>query len=175
MVPTSFVVPFRLCCVAGCACAGVFGFADQLQGVNQPGDELVQLALVVFGECSQDAVAYCGDVQGDTTAIGGVLPAKDQPCFFTSLAEFDDAVMAKAQSFGDVGDGGFNAVGRSGYVQKELMLLGMETGFGRAALAEMKELSQGIAKLGQGLQPLLIVSVRRNVHKYIISYYDIYE
>jgi hypothetical protein len=42
-------------------------------------------------------------------------------------------------------------------VEQKLMLLGMEAGLGRTAFAEVEELAEGVAELGQGLQSLLIV------------------
>jgi hypothetical protein len=96
MVPTSFVISLRLCCGAGCACAVLAGAANQFQSAHQPGEELAQFTLVVIGQGSQQAMALRRDVQDNAAAIGGVVPAMDQPGFFTALAEFDDAVMAQA-------------------------------------------------------------------------------
>src|ERR1700693_3989160 len=99
MVLISFVISSRLCWAAGCDLSGVVGDADQLQCANQFGDELVQLALVIFRQGPQDSVALRRNVQGDTAAVGGVVFAMDKPRFFTALAEFDDSVMSQAQAF----------------------------------------------------------------------------
>jgi hypothetical protein len=95
MVPISFVIPFRLCCGAGCAFAEFAGAANQFQSTHQPGEELVQFTLVVIGQGSQHAMALRRNLQDNAAAIGGVGLAMEQPCFFTALAEFDDAVMAQ--------------------------------------------------------------------------------
>jgi hypothetical protein len=42
-------------------------------------------------------------------------------------------------------------------VEQELVLLGMEAGFGGAAFAEVEELAEGVAELGQGLESLVVV------------------
>jgi hypothetical protein len=95
MVPISFVIPFRLCGGAGCACAVFAGAANQFQSTHQPGEELVQFTLMVIGQGLQHAMALRRNLQDNAAAIGGVVPAMDQPGFFTALAEFDDAVMAQ--------------------------------------------------------------------------------
>jgi hypothetical protein len=102
-------------------------------------------------------MAFGCDLQDDAAAVGGVLLAADQAGFFAALAEFDDAVMAKAQPFGYVGHGCFGVVWGSGYVEQELVLLGVETGFGGTALAELEELAEGVAELGQGLESFSVV------------------
>jgi hypothetical protein len=96
MVRTSFVISPDALIACGSGWAAFFGFANEFQCTDQAGDELVQLALVIFGECSEDAVPFRGDVQSDATAVGGVLAAKDEACLFAALAELDDAVMAEA-------------------------------------------------------------------------------
>jgi hypothetical protein len=87
----------------------------------------------------------------------------DEPGLFAALAEFNDAVMAQAEPLGYVGDCGLLAVGGSGDVEQELMLLGMEAGVGGAAFAEVEELAEGVAELGQGLESLPVVGVAMGV------------
>jgi hypothetical protein len=80
--------------------------------------------------------------------------------------------MAEAEAFGDPGDGGFYAVGRSGDLQHELMLLGMQGGLGSGLLAEVEELAESVAEFGEGLEAL---AVWGGVHGCLyISYHDVF-
>jgi hypothetical protein len=103
---------------------------------------------VIVRQGSQDSVSLRGDVESDTAAVGGVVLAMDQPDFFTALAEFDDCVMPQAEPFRSVGDRRLRAVGSSGDVEQELVLLGMETSVCGTGFAEMEKLPQGVAELG---------------------------
>ena len=68
-------------------------------------------------------------------------------------------------------------------MEQELVLLGMETGICGTAFAEIEKLTEGVAELGQGLQPLPIMRLSiwklppgglgRSPHSNIISHYDI--
>jgi hypothetical protein len=148
MVLISFVISSRLCWAAGCDLSGFVGDADQLQCTNQFGDELVQLALVIVRQGSQDSVALRGDVQGDAAAIRCVVLAVDQPSFFTALAEFDDSVMSQAQAFRYVRYRRLRAVRSSSDVEQELVLLRVKARVCGTGFAEMEKLSQGVAELG---------------------------
>jgi hypothetical protein len=108
----------------------------------------VQFALVIVRQGSQNTVSLRGDVQGNAAAVGRVVLAMDQPGFFTALAEFDDSVMPQAEPLGYVGDRRLRAVGSSGDVEQELMLLGVETGVRGTGFAEVEKLPQGVAELG---------------------------
>lgn len=67
--------------------------------------------------------------------------------------------MAQAEAFGEVGDGRFCAVGGSGDVEQELVLLGLKAGLGGAEFAEVKELAECVAEFCQGLDSLAVYGV----------------
>jgi hypothetical protein len=65
--------------------------------------------------------------------------------------------MTEAEPFCYVGYRGLLSVRGSGDVEQELVLLRVEAGFGGAAFAEVEELAEGVAELGEGLESLAVV------------------
>jgi hypothetical protein len=137
-----------------------------LQRGDEPGGALVKFGGVVVGEVIEDAAADGSELQQDAAAVSGVVDAGEQASLFAALGELDDAVMAKAEADGGVGDGGGDAVGGSGDLQQELMLLGWEIALGGGCLAELQEGAELVAELGENLEAALVF-VRR--HRYIVS------
>ena len=121
---------------------------------------------MVVGEIIEDSAAGGRELQQDAAAVGWVVDTGEQASLFAALGELDDAVMAQAEADGGVGDGGCDAVGGSGDLQQELMLLGGEIALGGGGLAELQEGAELVAELGENLKSA-VVFVRR--HKYIVS------
>jgi hypothetical protein len=112
-------------------------FANSVEGADEFGSQVVQFAGVGFGEAFKRAFSGRGELEDDEAMVGVGLEALDEACFSASFAELDDAVMAEAEALGDPGDGGFNAIGRAGDLQHELVLLRVEVSLKGRLLAEV--------------------------------------
>src|SRR5277367_4866552 len=119
MVRTSFLIPFcqgrapdsfRTTCVRA---------SDLRQRSNECGEQLVQLTLVVFGQCSKYPLTLRSNLEHDTASIGGVVCATDQASFLASFAEFDDAMVSQAQSLRRIRYRRFDIVRSTRDVQQE--------------------------------------------------------
>jgi len=102
---------------------------------NEFGAALVELCGVVFGELVEETVAGGGEPEQDAAAVFGVGRAGEQASGLAALGELDDAVMAEAEAFGDIGDGGEGVGGGSGDLEEELVLLGGKAAGLQALLA----------------------------------------
>jgi hypothetical protein len=123
-------------------------FTDAVESTDEFWSEFLQLAGVGFGESFESAFSRRRQFENDEAMIGVGLKALDKAGIGAALAEFDDAVMAEAETFGDPGDGGFDAVWRTGDLQHELMLLGLEACFVGGLFAEEEEFAQGVTEFG---------------------------
>jgi hypothetical protein len=124
----------------------------------------MQLALVVGGESPQHPMALRRELQYDSAPIRCVVLSAKQAGLFTSLAELNHAVVPQAEPFGGVGDRGFGAVGRSGDLQQQLVLLGVQACLFGALLAKQQKLPERIAKRGERLQYLIVWYGRSSLH-----------
>lgn len=91
---------------------------------------------MVGGKSPQHPMAFRRELQYDPASIRCVVLSAKQAGLFTSLAEFDDAVVPQAESLGGVGDGGFDSVRSSRDLQQQLVLLGVQTSLFGALLAK---------------------------------------
>ncbi len=125
---------------------------DFFEGADEAGAELAEFAGVVFGEVLEDFAAFLGDGEDDAAAVVGVFGADEEAFCDGAVDQLDDGVVAEAEALGGVGDGGERAVGCSGDLQQELMLLGMQIDFVGGLLAEVGEGAEVVAELGEGLE-----------------------
>jgi hypothetical protein len=80
--------------------------------------------------------------------------------------------MAQAKPVGDVGDGGFHAVGGPGNLEQKLMLLGLQAGLSGGLFAEVQEAAESVAEFRQGLKAVVVGWIGVKHSEEIISYYD---
>ncbi len=127
---------------------------DQSQRLYQARQQFAEFAFVIRRQRTQHPVALGRHLELHSAAIGGVMQPLQQTRLFTSIAEFDDAVMAQAQSFRGVRHRGLNIFGGAGDLQQKLMLLGLQAGLLGAPLAEGQELAERVAELSQRLETI---------------------
>jgi len=148
--------------------------ADAVEGANKLWSQFIQLASVGIGETRECLLSSCGEPENDETMVGIGLQALDEASLGAALAEFNDAVMAEAETLGNPGDGGLDALRGSGDLEHELMLLGLKVGLKSGLFAEIEELTKGIAEFSEGLETLAGLRIRLRFrgcggHRYIVS------
>ena len=124
--------------------------ADSAEGCGETGRLIVELAEVIAGEAIEEAFAFRGEAKENAAAVGGVRGAAQEALVLGAVRELDDAVVAKAEALGGVGNGGRGAVGGTGDLEQELMLLGMEADGGGGGFAEVEEAAELEAEVGEG-------------------------
>ena len=120
-------------------------------------------------------MAFRRELQYHPAPIRCVVLAAKQAGLFTSLTELDDAVVAQAEPFGSVGDGGFGSVRGSRDLQQQLVLLRVQTRLFGALFAKQQKLPERITKRGERLQSLMVGCGRCSFHifNYIVIRYKI--
>ena len=106
-----------------------------------------------FGESLKGAVAGAGELKNYVAMVGVGLQALDEAGLGTALAELHDAVVAESKAVGDIGDGGVHAIGCTGDLQQELVLLGLKAGLRSGLFAEGEEFTERVAEFRKRLEP----------------------
>jgi hypothetical protein len=119
--------------------------------LDQGGTHHFKLAAVVCRQLVEQPRALGRDAQQDTAGVCFVAGALEQAFVDGAVCELDHAVVPEAEPLGRVGDGGNCAGRRSGDLQQQLMLLGLETSRVGRLLTELYEGAKAIAKFGQPL------------------------
>lgn len=145
---------------------------DSFEGAGETGCHLVEFAGMIDGEVLEQPLAFGCHLQDGSAAVGWVGSADQQVLAFGAVDQLDDAVVAQTQARGRVGDGYDLGLRGAGDLKKELMLLGLQASFGGGALAEVEELAEFVAEVGQGPQESSrFVGGSRLVHIYIVIRY----
>jgi hypothetical protein len=106
---------------------------------------------VVSGKNSKHPVTLRGHLQLDAAAIVQILSTMDESGFFAALAQLNNGMMSKPQSFGGVGHRCLRFIRSSCELQQQLVLLWMEACLRGATLAKLEELTKLIPELRQVL------------------------
>lgn len=102
--------------------------ADQIDRLDEARCEVVKLAGVIAGEALEHLAALAGNPQDGAAAIFRVGGALKETLALGPVDQLHDAVVLELKTGGGVGDG-YGGPGRgAGNLQKQLMLLGLQTG-----------------------------------------------
>jgi hypothetical protein len=124
---------------------------------------------VEFGEGVEDGAAFFCDGEDDAAAVERVFGASEKTFGYGAVGELDDGVVAETETLGGVSDGDDGVWRRSGDLQQELMLLGVQIDLLGGLLAELQEGADLVAEVSQGLEEHgLIVRFIRYSHIYIV-------
>jgi hypothetical protein len=137
--------------------------------------KFVELTGVVFGQSIEDLPPFGSQFQYDPASVLFVLLPRYEPSFFASFTEFDDGIVAQAESLGGVTDRSQDSIWSAGHLKQQLMLLWLEIESGRSHLAEVKKESQLMSEIRKELNPKSGFRFQGISHDLIISYYDIIE
>lgn len=125
---------------------------DALQRADQTGAKFPQLAGMVAGECSENLLSLRRNFEQDAPPVCRVFPATEQHFGHRAIDEFDDAVVTQPQPFSRISDGEGCIFRRTGNLQQKLVLLGVKMKLLGRMLAELKEVPELIAELGERLK-----------------------
>ncbi len=92
------------------------------------------------------------EFQKDTSTVGPILFALDQPRGLASITELDNRVMAQTKTLSRIANRRSHFVGGASDLEEKLMLLRLETALLRCCLAEVKKQAELVAKFGEYLK-----------------------
>jgi hypothetical protein len=101
------------------------------------------------GASAQDRLALLGEPHDDLSSVRGMAPPLDETALLQAIDQAHGAVMPNLEALGECAHGRGHARWETGNHQQELMLLGLEIRGASNLLAEMKEPTNLVAKLGQ--------------------------
>jgi len=102
------------------------------------------------GKLAQEPFAARGDAHQDYTTVRAAADAAHEAARFEAVEQLDEAVMLQMESLGEVADRGFVGPWSALHGEKQLVVLGLETGDAGGLLAEIQEAANLIPELRQG-------------------------
>jgi hypothetical protein len=138
------------------------------------GDEargpLLELTGVIAGESREKASAFGGEAEENAALVSGIGGAGKEAFAHGAIDKLDSAVVAETEPLRCPGDGDGDAGWRPGNLQKQLMLMGLETGVERGRLAELEEGAEGGAEFCERTEEGEVAGgSRRRAHIYIVT------
>jgi hypothetical protein len=143
---------------------------DSRQSLDQCRTHHFKLAAVVGRQLVEQPGAPGCDPQQDTAGIGFVAGPLEQAFFHGSVCELDHAIVPQTETLSRVGNGGRYAGGRTGNLQQQLVLLGLQPSRVGRLLTELHEAAKAITKFCQALDQCVRGSFSLS-HIYIVSRY----
>jgi hypothetical protein len=119
---------------------------------DQGGAHYFELAAMVGRQPVEQSRALGGDTQQDAAGVALVGGALQQTLLDGAICQLHHAVVPQAEALGRVGDGGDGGGRRSGNLQQQLVLLGLQAGIVSGLLTELDEGAKAIAKFGQAFE-----------------------
>ena len=120
-----------------------------LQSPFEARPKLVQFVRVFAGEAAQDLPTFLRKVQNRATPVSAVSSSGQQPLACGTIDQFDGAVVLQSKAFGSVGNRDCRTLGRTRNLEKELVLLRLQTCGRGCGFAEMYKPAQFVAKVGE--------------------------
>lgn len=138
-------------------------FLNARKCLDEAWGELAQLLRVNVGEPAKCAVALGCQLQHHIPAVGGILSPAQETGEFATLAEFNRGMVPETEHLGDVTDGNKSAVGSTGDLQEELVLLWLQTGFRGGLLAELQKTPNFTTEFSQMLNVIAFSGHRQGL------------
>ena len=101
---------------------------DLIECLHETRGEIVEFASVIAGKLVEDVAAFAGYAQDGAAGVAGIDRALEQVFALGAVDKLDDAIVLQLEASRSVGDGDGSALGRTGNLQKQLMLLGLQPG-----------------------------------------------
>ena len=95
-------------------------------------------------------VPFGGDLDEDFAPVGAGLSPAHEAALGQAVDQLDRAVMLDLNSFGELGDSGLGALGKTLQGKQQLVLAGLEAGRVGSVLAEAEKAPELVAELGEG-------------------------
>ena len=139
--------------------------------LHEARSQIVELAGVVAGKAFEDLATLARDAEDGAAAIAWIGRALEQAFALGAVHQFDNAVVFELEAGSGVGDGDGGFRGCAGYLEKQLMLLGLQASEECRRFAEMKEAAKLKAEVGEGAKEQGGLGVEVSGHRYIVSRY----
>lgn len=111
------------------------------QGSHQPRGQFVQLARVIARELVKDLLALPRQAQDRTALVVLVDGSFDKIFAFGAINQLNGAVVLETEMARSIGDRDGRAIGGTGNLEQQLMLLRLKAGGDRCILTELDKFS----------------------------------
>jgi hypothetical protein len=123
---------------------------EHLECLNERGTGGLELCPMGQGKALEQALTASRDLNSDLPAVNRATASGDESRSDGSIDQLHDAVMAELEALRQDTYGRAQSIREALERQQQLMLLGLETGRARLALAEIQEAPYFMAQFCQG-------------------------
>jgi len=118
-----------------------------LQCLHEAGSHLVQFQRMSARQSAQEPVAFSRHTENRSSLVFRVRDTRQEALEFRAVDEFNRAIVLQAQAIGRIRNGRDRAYGSACNLQKQLVLLGLQTCMQRGTLAEEQKAAKFKAKI----------------------------